>query len=130
VRFKGRFKNNRFGNFPPMYHLGAIAHCDFSHAKLHDVLFLNTTCEGVKFGSWPQFTITNSPAFHSSIVKCAESNAIWDYFRSLSDYVKEYRDDLVTLNFMTINAETLSKEEGFDIDFLRQCVNSIDGVVS
>jgi hypothetical protein len=129
VTFKGRFKNNRFGNFPPMYDDGTIANCDFSKAKLRDALFLNTNCDGVTFGPWPKFTVTNSPEFHASIERCAESNPIWDYFHFLSDYINEYSDDSVTLNFMTIDAEDLCKRENFDIGSFRNCVGSVAGVV-
>lgn len=129
VTFIGRFTNNRFGTLPPMYDDGTIANCDFSAAKLRDALFLNTNCDGVVFGGWPRFTVRNSPGFHASIGRRAESNEAWDYLCLLSEYINEYSDASVTLNFMTIDAEDLCRKRRLDIDSLRHCICAVEGIL-
>jgi hypothetical protein len=129
VTFKGRFKNNRFGTFPPMYHNGTIENCDFSNARLRDALFINTNCEGVKFGTWPKFTISNTPEFHTSLGQVTDSNATVDYLIFLAKYIRDYGNGAVTLNYMTLDAEDLCKRKGFDVEYLRLITNVISGIV-
>jgi hypothetical protein len=129
VTFKGRFKNNRFGNFPPMDRNGTIANCDFSQAKLSDALFLNTSCEGVTFGPWPTWTIKNCPEFHASVERGPPSDPIWEYLGYLSEYIQEYGDDSVTLNFVTLDATDVCKRKEIDIESFRDCLKSIEGIV-
>lgn len=128
IKFKGKYKNNRFGVFPGMYQYGEIRNCDFSEATLKDTLFLNTNCEGVIFPKWPHVTLFNNDKMAKSIEKLEGNDKVVDFLTFLKDYIRDYSDNKVRLEAMVINAEHIAKEEGFSADEFKDVLALIEGI--
>ncbi len=56
-RFKGRFTGNDFGSWPDHPEKGSMEDCDFSDARLDACRFLGCDVRGLRFPSWPCFTL-------------------------------------------------------------------------
>lgn len=121
VKFIGKFTNNLFGSFPPMYQGGFINNCDFSEATLKEARFFNVKNKKLIFPKWPHLTILDRHQLTQDLKRIDIDERIIDLF----EIIEEMEEDL---DILTMNCEDLAKLDEVPIELYKNVAKQLSNV--
>jgi hypothetical protein len=116
VKFRGRYRNNRFGHLSEYGPKGAVEDCDFASAVMIDCEFHDCNVDSLAFPVWPHLTVLHPKHVLTDLESQILSPSVRRFFEFL-----EYLDD--DCDAIVRNVEKLTLPDDFPYDELRSLVS-------